>query len=525
MNITITRLSDGCYIDVNDSFLNIMEYNRDEIVGQSSGELQLWASQENRNNFLELFRKNQKVRNFEGTFKSKYGKEIICQISSEIIEVNHEKCILSVSEEITERKKAEETLRKRKIELKKQNEEYLALNEELKESNEKIKLINNELIEAKERAEQSDNLKSSFLANMSHEIRTPMNAILGFAQLLEKKSFSEERKTAFTKIIQQRASELLGIINDLIDIAKIESGNLNVFHEFGFIDDLLKEIEAIFISKNDTILKKPINFKINNLLNNKQNRIFTDYLRVKQILINLVDNALKFTEEGTIEIGCSLRPDNMFLFYVKDTGIGINDTKIKIIFDRFRQAEDLINARKYGGTGLGLSISKGLVELLNGNIWVESQENNGSIFYFTIPGMDTSNYTENTMTTTEIRYNWENKTILLVEDVPSNQIVIEEFLAPTKAKLFIASNGKEAQEIFDNTPNLDLILMDIRLPDTNGFILTENFKKLRPNVPIVAQTAYATEKDREKCFAAGCEGYISKPIDEYKLLHLIAKFI
>ena len=290
---------------------------------------------------------------------------------------------IGLGRDITQRKNTEKTLLNRKIELKKQNEEYLALNEELRESNEKIKQINDELAEAKERAEQSDNLKTAFLANMSHEIRTPMNAILGFAQLLEKKTFSEEKKIAFTKIIQQRASELLTIINDLIDIAKIESGNLNIFYEFGFVDDLLKEIETILISKNDTILKKPINFKINNILTNEQNRIFTDFQRVKQVLINLVDNALKFTEQGTIEIGCSLTADS-YLFYVKDSGIGIKDEMQDKIFERFRQADENINI-KYGGTGLGLSISKAFVELLGGKIWVQSELDKGSTFYFTIP--------------------------------------------------------------------------------------------------------------------------------------------
>ncbi len=426
--------------------------------------------------------------------------------------------------DITDKQKAEDALRESEFTLKQQNEEYLAINEELSESNNKIQQINRELIVAKEKAEESDRLKSAFLANMSHEIRTPMNAILGFSQLLENGDINEDKQKKFAKTIRHGATDLLGIINDIIDIAKIESGTIQIHDEIGNITDLLDELKSFFISRNESIIKKPIEFIVENGVSNEQNLILADFPRLKQVLINLVENAYKFTDRGQIEFGCSICDPKTILFYVKDTGIGIPKEKLTIIFDRFRQADELYTTRKYGGTGLGLSISKGLIELMNGKIWVDSIENIGSTFYFTIPfkASDNNAFIYSKRNNSDI--NWSGKSILIVEDIEYNSALIEEILIDTRAKIHKAKNGAMANEIFKNN-KIDLILMDIRLPDTNGFELTRKFKKLNKELVIIAQTAYANEEDKKQSILAGCDGYLSKPINNEKIFDILDRYL
>jgi PAS domain S-box-containing protein len=432
--------------------------------------------------------------------------------------------LFGVIQNITERKIAEDALRESEFTLKQQNEEYLAINEELSESNSKIQQINRELIVAKEKAEESDRLKSAFLANMSHEIRTPMNAILGFSQLLESGDISEEKQKKFAKTIRHGATDLLGIINDIIDIAKIESGTIQIHDEIGNISDLLDELKSFFISRNESIIKKPIEFIVEKGVSNEQNLILADFHRLKQVLINLVENSYKFTDSGQIEFGCSICDPKTILFYVKDTGIGIPKEKLTIIFDRFRQADELYTTRKYGGTGLGLSISKGLIELMNGKIWVDSIENIGSTFYFTIPFKASGNNAFIYSKKCNSEINWLGKSILIVEDIEYNSALIEEILIDTKAKIHIAKNGAIANEIF-NGNKIDLVLMDIRLPDTNGFELTRKFKKLNKELVIIAQTAYANEEDKKQSILAGCDGYLSKPINNEKLFDILDRYL
>jgi len=293
--------------------------------------------------------------------------------------------IFGVSMDITIEKKKEISLLEREWDLQKSNEEYLILNTKLIENNEKILAMNSDLNVAKEKAEESDRLKSAFLANVSHEIRTPMNAIIGFSELLEDEDLDNDSRKLFTHTIRTRSADLLNIINDILDISRLESGTLVVDVSAGSISNELNELVTYYNTKNEKITKKPIVFKVENLLTIDQDIFSTDFHRLKQVLMNLIDNAFKFTEEGSIEIGCLLKNSNKVLFYVKDTGIGISKNKLGMIFGRFKQATEAHLTDKYGGTGLGLSISKGLIELLKGEIWVESEKGIGTTFFFTIP--------------------------------------------------------------------------------------------------------------------------------------------
>ena len=523
--INIVRLSDETYIDVNEAFLKLTAYTRNELIGKKTTKLNIWTEPGYHTDFINLFKQNNRIRNMEAIFKTKYEKTVHANVSSEIIFINNEACILSINEDITERKKAEEILKENEQLLREQNEEYLSLNEVLIESNERIRKINQELIEAKEKAIESDRLKSTFLANMSHEIRTPMNAILGFSQLLEKKELPKDKRIAFTRTIKQRATDLLGIINDIIDISKIESGTLHIYEEPGMVEDMLNDVRNFFIIRNDNIQKKPIDFRILNHLNIDHNYINTDFSRLSQVLINLIENAYKFTASGYIEIGCSLANYEKLVFYVKDTGIGISKENQAIIFDRFRQAEDHLVARKYGGTGLGLSISRGILELLHGRIWVESEEACGTTFFFEIPFQQATKTLENKINTESQLFNWEPYTTLIVEDMDYNALIIEEYLKSTNVKTLWADTGAKAIELFYKHPEISIILMDIRLTDTNGFDLTRKIKTIRKGVAIIAQTAYASDEDKTMCLQAGCDGFISKPISEDDLLEAMSRFL
>jgi two-component system sensor histidine kinase/response regulator len=287
------------------------------------------------------------------------------------------KVVFGIIQNITERKEFEEKLKQK-------NNELLSAEEELRTSNEELLDINQRLEEAKEKAEESDQLKSAFLANMSHEIRTPMNGIIGFCQILQTNEFPRNEQEYYLNIIHSRAQHLLRLINDIVDISKIEAGQLTLFCQDFSINDLLQELYNIHKTGLSNADKTHINFNLS-VPGNSQNWSFhTDEHRLRQVLDNLISNAIKYTDEGTIECGYYLQPDQTPVFFVKDTGIGIAKEHLKSIFERFRQAASS-TSKLYNGAGLGLAISKNLSELMNGKLWVESTKGKGSVFYFSLP--------------------------------------------------------------------------------------------------------------------------------------------
>jgi len=387
----------------------------------------------------------------------------------------------------------------------------------------KSKILENELIDAKENAEESDKLKTAFLATMSHELRTPLNAIIGFSDLIND-SKSIKKIHNYSKIIFKSGEHLISIIEDVFDISAIESGKITIRKEEFNLIQTLNEINDIINYEKRNQEKDNIEVNYINPDNLDNFPINTDRNRFKQILINLLKNSLKFTDEGSIEFSYSVKDTNI-LFYVRDTGIGIPEDKKEIIFDRFRQVDDS-HTRSVGGTGLGLSICKKLVELLGGELWVESIEKKGSTFSFTLPyNGKKSHIKKKKIIEKLIIPDLSDKTILIVEDVETNFQFIEVSLQRTGANILWAENAKQSIEICDKNKNVDLVLMDINLPGMNGLEATEIIKKNRKNLPIIAQTAYALKGDREKILRAGCNNYISKPIKRNELISVISKHI
>jgi PAS domain S-box-containing protein len=377
-----------------------------------------------------------------------------------------------------------------------------------------------ELIKAKEKAQESDRLKSAFLANMSHEIRTPMNGILGFAELLKKPNLTGEEQQQFIAMINKSGQRMLNIINDLIDISRIEAGLMELRLSGSNINDQVAYIYNFFKPEANA---KGLNLTVKNPNPDKETIITTDQEKVYAILTNLVKNAIKFTRSGEIEIGYNVKHE--FLeFYVKDTGIGIPADRQQHIFDRFIQA-DIEDKMAYQGAGLGLSITKAYVDMLGGKIWVESEAGKGSTFYFTLPGTS-GKEKENTPQPAATTVNWYDTRklkALIVEDDEISKILMEKSIQKFCSVIFKAVTGTEALDICRNNTDIDLILMDIRLPGMDGYEATRQIRQFDKKVVIIAQTAFGLEGDRETALEAGCDDYISKPIHLDELLRKVKK--
>ena len=386
------------------------------------------------------------------------------------------------------------------------------------------KRIELELINAKEHAEESDRLKTAFLQNMSHEIRTPMNAIMGFSSLLLDKADDKAKLKNFTDIINQRCSDLLDIINDILDISKIESGQLPVHLEETNLNELFTELNSFFKEYQKRISKQQIIFSLKSFCTSEQNLIITDKVKLKQIFINLISNAFKFTDTGKIEYGCKFDENHNVLFYVSDTGMGIPTDKQQFVFERFTQLQQSTKMN-IGGTGLGLPIVKALVSLLGGKVFLESEPGKGSTFSFTIPYKPSQLLYQQSSTAENINEeNFIGKTILIVEDDYYNAEYIKEILSGIGLNILLAENGKQAVEM-SISQSIDLILMDIRLPDIDGYEASRQIWQHKAHIKIVAQTAYAADDEKQKALNAGCADYISKPTRRENLLSVLNKHL
>jgi len=482
----------GKTIMINDSFLKALEYKREEIVGKDYMSKLVPKRQHNR--VMKIFSSltKDKLPTWNENFiLTKSGKEILVEWHGRPVFDDKDKYdyFFGMGVDITDRKKKEQMLK-----------------------------------EALIKAEESDKLKSAFLANMSHEIRTPMNAIMGFSKLLEDADTEETRKE-FINIINSNSEHLLRIITDLIDTSKIEAGLIEIENREFNINELLDDITKVFKIK-DKIENNKIVIKVNKAYSDAEAIINCDRTRLQQIIINLLENAYKYTFDGEIELGYSLPVvvDNTELieFFVKDTGEGIDESKQSIIFERFVQ-EDSSLTRLIGGTGLGLTLAKGFVSILGGNIRVESKPNIGSTFYFSIPyqkgsiedGLIEASDTE--------AIDWGDKTILIAEDTDESYIFLKSVLEELNVKIIRAKNGFEAVDICKNEPQIDLVLMDIRMPIMNGYEASAEIKRIKAELPIIAQTAHAMSGDEEKASEAGCDDYISKPINPIQLIEKIKK--
>lgn len=396
---------------------------------------------------------------------------------------------------------------------------FISVNEDVTQR----KLTEQELIKAKELSEQSNKVKTAFLSNLSHEIRTPMNAIIGFSELIKLQGEKNKKKNDYINQITENGKVLLKLIEDIIDVARIESGDIEINKDEFDYNQLLEDLFLLF---EEQIKKtgKPIKLSFDFEIKDKPFIVFSDPLRCRQILTNLLNNAVKFTKTGSIMFGYKIIDEYNFLTYVKDTGIGLTKDQQNIIFDLFRQA-DGTETREFGGTGIGLTISKNLIELLGGYIWVESESGKGTTFNLNIPYKIPLTKIEEFITDEQQHYDWKNKTVLIAEDNESNFLFLQELLDETNIRIIWAKDGKEAIDVFKSEKNIDIVLMDIQMPGLNGYDVAHFIKKQNPKIPIIAQTAYALYDEKERSLAEGCDDYISKPINIKKLSGILAKFL
>jgi PAS domain S-box-containing protein len=508
---------DGSINFCNNYLLQVTGYSQEEILGKNWFELFIPGDtkQEMLRVFSDCMNTNNIVKNYENKIISKSGEQLYISWYNIILQsdTNEVLGMATIGVDITKSKIYENELKEKNAEIESQNEEYKQINQKLKK--------------AKAKAEESDRLKSAFLANMSHEIRTPMNGILGFAGLLKEPDLTGEEQENYIRIIEKSGVRMLNIINDIIDISKIESGQMEVAVSE---TNIIQQIEYIYVFFKPEVEAKGMRLIIKNSLPDKEFIIKTDKEKIFAILTNLVKNAIKYSDHGTIELGCRLLspagPLTELEFFVKDTGIGIPKNRQKAIFDRFVQA-DIADTRAYQGAGLGLSISKAYVEMLGGKIWVESKEGVGSEFYFTIPSIakpEENTVTKNLAPKEVHKHKIKPLKILLVEDDESSamliKIAVEKF-----SKVFLnTKTGDDAVEICRNNPDIDLVLMDIKMSVMDGYEATRQIRQFNKSIIIIAQTAYGLGGDREKAIESGCNEYLSKPINTDELLTLIQKY-
>ncbi len=382
------------------------------------------------------------------------------------------------------------------------------------------KMAQKKIIDALEKATESDRLKSAFLANMSHEIRTPMNGIIGFTNLLNDPELNNTERQKYTAIINKSSDRLLNTINDLIDISKIEAGQVKVSLTETPLNKLFDELHSFF---KPEVTLKGLSLISLPTLNDNEDTVLTDDAKLHGILTNLIKNAIKFTEKGSISFGYYLK-DDFIEFFVKDTGIGVPKNRQQAIFNRFVQA-DIEDTRAFEGSGLGLTISKAYVEMLGGKMWLISEEGKGSNFMFTVP-YDTKRdqKSEPAPKVTEKPHKElvsGNLELLIVEDEETSSLFLEAILKNRFREVISAKSGKEAIEICRSNPEIDIVLMDIKMPEMNGYEATREIRKFNKEVVIIAQTAFALAGDKEKAVEAGCNNHIPKPIDKEVLLEMI----
>jgi signal transduction histidine kinase len=389
--------------------------------------------------------------------------------------------------------------------LKEQNEEYESLNEELRQTND-------DLIKSKDKAEESDRLKSAFLANISHEIRTPMNGIIGFSDLLTSPNLQEQKRQFFTDIIKESSQRLLNIFNNLIEISKLQTHQAKPVFTPIKLSSVLKNIYETYHNRATRC-----NIEFSYKLSFDENlKINTDGFMLQEVLRHLIDNALKFTKEGYVKLAGNIVGSTLE-FSVSDTGIGIPEHIGNKIFESFRQVETSM-ARVYGGTGLGLSLARGYVKVLDGEIWFQPNASGGTTFFVQIPLVEVQE--EEPLVD---KVNRQGKHLLVVEDEEINYLYIKEVLDSTKIPLLFARNGLEAVELVSQSEQVQMVLMDIKMPVMDGISATKKIKEIKPNIVVIGQTAYTSPSDLDTIRKSGFTDVITKPMSQAALLEIVKK--
>ena len=484
-SVNLNRLTDGTYLEVNGGFCSITGYRQEEVLGKSSFDLNIWVVPEDRQRLVQELKQHGVVKNLETQFRCKDGSIITGQMSACIITVNGEQCLLNITRDVTERKQYEE-----------------------------------ELKQARRSADAANRAKSEFLANMSHEIRTPMNGIIGMAQLLQFTDLNHEQQE-YLQCLESSTKNLLSLLNDILDLSKVESGKIEL-ENTPF--SLRQSIQEVVITQLSLIHKKQLKLTTD-LSEEIPELLHGDPLRIKQILLNLLGNAIKFTDTGSITIAARIgdRQDNAIkiCLSVSDTGIGMTPEALGRIFAPFEQADNS-TTRKYGGTGLGLTICRRLAELMGGKIWAESVAEEGSCFFVELPfAMPEQAQIPHAKPVSHILADTTRKLkLLLAEDNELNAATIIAMLHKLGHQVELTNNGQQALDSLHKN-NYDCILMDISMPVLGGnevtCIIREAEQQTGQHIPIIALTAHALRGDREAFLKSGFDGYIAKPVDILQL--------
>ncbi len=492
----------GMIQKVNKSTSDLLGYSEAELIGKH---LSYIFPEKDKNDIDQLiadFIDKDSVSDIEKTYLTKDGIEIPVIFSGSVMKEadNVIQGIVCVASDITIRKRHER---------------------EVQEQNKKIERTNLELKEALRKAEESDKLKTAFLQNMSHEIRTPLNGIVGFSQLLSSKDYPEANKLEIAKLVERSSYRLIELVNNILDIAKIETGQVNInntaFMLNAFMNEMLKFFSLFAKEKNLALYCE-------NALTDDESIIYQDKEKLHQILVNLINNAIKFTNVGEIRFGYAIVADKIE-FYVKDTGVGIPEEFQDKVFDRFMQA-DIALTRNYEGSGLGLSICKGLTELLGGDMWFTSEMGKQTTFYFTLPFYPANIKNQrDESSAVDLEALPRNLKILVAEDDEINYKFVNYLFLHSKHSIFRATNGQEAVDLFTARDDFDIVLMDLKMPVMSGFDATRIIKTRFPDVPVIALTAYAFEEDRQKALEAGCDDFIQKAYKKETLFEKIIKYV
>ena len=390
----------------------------------------------------------------------------------------------------------------------------------------RMKQVYEDLIKANIGAEASNRLKSNFLANISHEIRTPLNSVVGFSNLLLSNNLPNEVKEEYIEHINHNSERLLQIIGDIIDLSRLESSQIEITYEEASLSTIVNEIieEARQVIKRN---EKSIILNVKNYFEDIGDLIFTDRIWLKRVLNHLMDNAVKFTLEGSVEFSYLLENQNI-VFKIRDTGIGINKENLGHIFEEFRQEFDG-HHRPFEGLGIGLTLAKEVIERMGGKIFVESEKGVGSEFSFSIPYRPAgSTKAKVTILNNEHlikNIDWSSKKCLLVDDNKDVLIYLNRILTDTGVAIITARSGFEAIEIIKENPDIDVVLLDMQMPEMNGIEATKEIRKIRKNLPIIAQTAFIFEDDKDIILEAGCDACLIKPIRREHLLTVMSSFV
>ncbi len=482
----------GFVQDVNNVFLALIQQPNEKLVKERH--ISDWISPESQHKIIHAIDEclqTGSISNLELPMQNNFDSEIFMLINGVLMKKQGKNHIYLMMRDISARKKYEQELKLAKI-----------------------------------KAEEADRLKSAFLANLSHEIRTPLNAIIGFSELITDENLSSKQKKECAVHLKDGSETLLNLINDIIEVSKIVARQIEVNKSAFNVNSILDDLFLNITRKKEYTKKNQIEISIKKSIPDPGFIILSDAFRLKQILGNLLDNALKFTEKGTIEFGYSVKENKFLEFFVQDTGIGISPEKLNVIFDWFRKAGDSEN-KLYRGSGIGLTISYSLVGLLGGELSVKSVVGKGSLFKFHIPLQipEFDNQKKNsTQNPTEIRPDFGGKTILIAEDEDTNFHFLKVALGKHNFKIIRAKTGQEALDIVQKNA-IDIVLMDIKMPVMDGYAATNAIKHIYPKLPIIAQTAYAMHNEKEKILEAGCDDYISKPISVSALIDIIYKNI